>query len=123
VDGDIGPLGCRPGCGDGDKLAAVGLILDATGTLQAFLDSYIKGRTDVKLRTTWKYETTGQNRLDFLGRARTPRHHAPAAGTIGGCRLAERGLAEQHRRKHTGHCQAIFPCGQAETTDRRESLC
>jgi len=69
-----------------DKLAAVGLIpRRERATLQAFLDSYIKGRTDVKLRTTWKYETTRQNLLDFFGPGKNLRDITPAPRTIGGC--------------------------------------
>ena len=50
-----------------DKLAAVGLIpKKENATLQAFVDSYIASRTDVKERTHDLYEQTRRSLLEFF---------------------------------------------------------
>ena len=92
-----------------DKLAAVGLIpRRERATLQAFLDSYIEGRTDVKFQTKWKYETTRQNLLDFFGSGKNLRDITPGDADDWRLRLAGRGLAENTVRKHTAIAKQFF---------------
>ena len=92
-----------------DKLAAVGLIpRRERATLKAFLDSYIEGRTDVKFRTKWKYQTTRQNLLDFFGNDKPLRAITPGDADDWRLRLAKRGLAENTVRKHTSIAKQFF---------------
>ena len=93
-----------------DKLGAVGLIpRRERATLQAFIDSYIEGRTDVKFRTKWKYQTTRQNLLDFFGSDKPLRAITPGDADDWRLRLADKGrLSENTIRKHTAIAKQFF---------------
>jgi len=93
-----------------DRLANAGLVPKRQrATLGDFIDAYIQGRTDVKLRTVWKYETTKQYLLDFFGTDKPIRAITPGDADDWRLSLAEkRKHSENTLRKHTAIAKQFF---------------
>ena len=107
-----------------DKLAAVGLIpRRGRATLQAFIDSYIESRTDVKLRTKWTYEATRQDLLDFFGADKSLRDITPGDADDWRLRTGRQRAGRKHGSQTDDGCPAVPRRGQAEAADRREPVC
>jgi integrase len=91
------------------KLAQVGLIpRRASSTLDAFLESYIGGRTDLKPRTLMKLRTTQEYLLERFGADKPLRDFTP--GDADGWRLylLEKGHSENTARKHIAITKQLF---------------
>jgi len=92
-----------------DKLARVGLApRREAATLQAFLDAYLDGRADVKIRTRWKLQTTRHRLIDFFGPARALREISPGHADEFRLHLVKGGLGENSVRKHVSIAKQFF---------------
>ena len=92
-----------------DKLAAVGLIPKRErATLQAFLDAYIEGRTDVKHLTKLKYQTSRDNLIKHFGADRIMRQITPGDADDWRRAMVAKGLSENTVRKHTAVAKLFF---------------
>lgn len=95
--------------GMADKLATVGLIgRRRKETLKSFLDSFIQGRTDVKIRTTWIYRATANLLLDYFGPEKSIHEITPANADEWRRWLIERGMADNTVRRRSGIAKQFF---------------
>ena len=91
------------------KLVRVGLAPRCeAATLQAFLDGYLESRTDLKVRTRWKLQTTRQRLIDFFGPATALRDISPGHADEFRLYLVKDGLGENSVRKHVGIAKQFF---------------
>ena len=92
-----------------DKLAAVGLLEPtARVTLKAFIDDYIQGRTDIKVRTRLVMQHTRRNMVDFFGPGKPIRDITPGDADDWRLHLLRQGLADNTARRRCGIAKQFF---------------
>ena len=104
-----------------EKLSAAGLVGERRSTrLAAFVNEYIKGRTDLKPRTITKFNATKEYLFDHFGADCDIRKVTEADGQAFRIYVLSQkngkgqGMAENTVRKHTD-CQAVFqPCDSSQ---------
>lgn len=95
-----------------DKLARVGLIpkleTKAMGTLKAFLDDYVRGRSDIKARTAVRLEQAGRKLIECFGPDRRLRDFTTGDADKFRLWLVGQGLAENTVRRLCGRAKQFF---------------
>ncbi|MHC4581371.1 MAG: tyrosine-type recombinase/integrase, partial [Planctomycetota bacterium] len=92
-----------------DKLAAVGLVAPRSSTtLGAFLDTYIRGRSDVKGGTRTVYGHTKRNLVAFFGENKPMRDITEDDADQWRLFLLEQGLSENTVRRRSGLAKQFF---------------
>lgn len=96
-----------------EKLASVGLVSRGkTTTLGAYLDSYVKQRSDVKGSTATVYGHTRRNLLAFFGAVKPPRDITLGDADQWRLYLLEEGLADNTVRRRCGIAKQFFRFAQ-----------
>jgi integrase len=91
------------------KLAKAGLIRPrASAMLAAFIDAYVKGRTDLKPRTVIKFNATKDYLVEFFSGDRPLRDIAPGDADEWRVFLLGKGMGENTVRKHVQIAKQFF---------------
>jgi hypothetical protein len=92
-----------------DKLAAVGLVAERNSEkLGAFINGYIRERTDVKRGTATFYGHTRRNLIDFFGKDKALQEIKPGDADQWRMYLIGQGLADNTVRRRCGMAKQFF---------------